>query len=110
EVVRTEHSHPVHPEAVMGPILHSLVLLGLIGVVVYAVWITVAGFRELKRGGGTTAPAARPERAHPAARRPCPGCGEKIPLGERSCEACGLRLDSDAGKELRELEITARRV
>src|SRR5262245_48991935 len=89
--------------------LTTLVYLAVICAVLYGVWKALAGLWGLVTGQSHST-ATQPDRAHPGQRKNCPACGWSLPRGVRTCEACGLRLDSDAGRELRELEITARHV
>src|SRR5262245_22313437 len=93
----------------MGEFLLALFYLALNCAVVYVAWLALAGLWKLMMGQGGPAPE-RADHLRASPRKSCPACNAHLALGRRTCDACGLRLDSDAGRELRELEITARHI
>jgi hypothetical protein len=79
----------------------------LIALVGHGLWVVAAEVWKALFGPGPTPPRGHGPRSSPG---PCAACGSRLAPGEQVCTACGLIPDSPTAGELRELEITARRL
>lgn len=83
------------------------VALALVALVGHALWLCAAAAWKALSGPEPGQPPGHRSVYSPA---PCAGCGTWLLARDEVCPACGLVPDSATATELRELEITARRL